>query len=88
MRFVARLPSMRVTVFRVEDELGLLSLPQHGESAFCLADATFGVQNSSSTSEELAAAMAYRRENLGMISKSKRRCHQTVVTSFVAIGPL
>lgn len=52
---------MNVTVFRVEDELGLLSLPECGESAFGLPLRRLECRTILSTSEELAAAMAYRQ---------------------------
>lgn len=55
------LTSMRVTLFRLEDELGLLSLPQHGESAFGLPLRRLECRKIFSTSAELAAAMAYRQ---------------------------
>jgi len=55
------LKPMNVTVYRVEDELGLLPLAQHGESAFALPLRRLECRTILSTSEELAAAMAYRQ---------------------------
>lgn len=52
---------MNVTIFRVEDELGLLPMPQYGESAFALPMRRLECRTILSTSEELAAAMAYRQ---------------------------
>lgn len=55
------LTPMNVTLYRVEDELGLLPLPRHGESAFALPMRRLECRTILSTSEELAAAMAYRQ---------------------------